>query len=216
MISVIGKQLIFPNEEQRFVMGDGETTSRTFVINRYEADRIDLSPLIFRLDVQYKAGQKDTLLLTKVVEEKQMKLHWNVKTSDLKENGTVFVALRAFDEDGVVRWTSDKTPIFVNNIIDTPSDWNGDLTELEQMEGLISGAVENAERAVHNAELAVEKAVETVAGVEDAKEAAEAAANAALEAAQVALNAKGPKGDTGETGPKGDKGDTGDTGAAFT
>ena len=134
MISVIGKQLIFPNEEQRFVMGDGETTSRTFVINRYEADRIDLSPLIFRLDVQYKGGQKDTLLLTKVVEEKQMKLHWNVKTSDLKENGTVFVALRAVDEDGVVRWTSDKTPIFVNNIIDTPSDWNGDLTELEQME----------------------------------------------------------------------------------
>ena len=81
MISVIGKQLIFPNEEQRFVMGDGETTSRTFVINRYEADRIDLSPLIFRLDVEYKGGQKDTLLLTKVVEEMQRKLHWNVKTS---------------------------------------------------------------------------------------------------------------------------------------
>ena len=81
MISVIGKQLIFPNEEQRFAFRDEEATSRTFVMKRYEADRIDLSPLTFRLDVEYKGGQKDTLLLTKAVEDMQMKLHWNVKTS---------------------------------------------------------------------------------------------------------------------------------------
>ena len=147
MISVIGKQLIFPNEEQRFVMGDGETISRTFVMSRYEADRIDLSPLTFRLDVEYKGGQKDTLFLTKTVEETQMKLQWDVKASDLKENGTVFVALRAFDGDGVARWTSAKTPIFVNNIIDTPADWTGDLTELEQMEAAVDAAIERANNA---------------------------------------------------------------------
>lgn len=147
MISVIGKQLIFPNEEQRFTMGDGETVSRTFVLNRYEADRIDLSPLTFRLDVEYKGGQKDTLLLVKTIEEEQVHLQWDVKASDLKENGTVFVALRAFDTDGVARWTSAKTPIFVNNIIDTPSDWNGDLTELEQMEAAIDAAIERANNA---------------------------------------------------------------------
>jgi len=42
--------------------------------------------------VRYKGGQKDTLLLTKVVEDMLLKLHWSVKASDLKENGTVFVA----------------------------------------------------------------------------------------------------------------------------
>ena len=144
MISVIGKQLIFPNEEQRFVMGDGETVSRTFVLNRYEADRIDLSPLTFRLDVEYKGGQKDTMLLVKTIAEERVYLQWDVKAGDLKENGTVFVALRAFDTDGVARWTSAKTPIFINNIIDTPGSWDGDLTELEQMEARIDKAIEDA------------------------------------------------------------------------
>ena len=53
MISVIGKQLIFPNEEQRFVFTDSASTSRTFEMKRYEPDRVDLSPLTFRRDVEY-------------------------------------------------------------------------------------------------------------------------------------------------------------------
>ena len=197
MISVIGKQLIFPNEEQRFLFQDSESTSRTFVMKRYEPDRIDLSPLTFRLDVEYKAGVKDTLLVTKTVTDDQIFLQWDIAKEDLKENGTVFVALRAFDNDGVVAWTSAKTPIFVEGVIDTTGDWEGDLTELKQMEAQISGAVENAQKAV-------DEAVKAADGVADATTAAEAAATQALEAANVALNAKGPKGDTGETGPKGD------------
>ena len=42
MISIIGKEMLFPNEEQTFIAGDTRTVSRTFMMKRYEADRIDL------------------------------------------------------------------------------------------------------------------------------------------------------------------------------
>jgi hypothetical protein len=151
MISVIGKQLIFPNEEQYFSLGDGESTSRTIVMERYAADRVDLAGLTFRLDVLYKNGDKDSLLLERVVEEKSLKLMWEIGHRDFKENGTIFIALRGHDPDGVVKWASAKTPIYVKNAIDTPSDWNGDLTELERMETKVSDALEKCYEAAEYA-----------------------------------------------------------------
>jgi hypothetical protein len=130
-------------------------------------------------------------------------LQWDVKKEDLKENGTVFVALRGHDADGVVAWTSAKTPIFVEGVIDATGDWEGDLTELKQMEESISGAVENAHRAV-------EEMMGVAGGVADATNAANAAASAALAAAEVAMNAEGPIGPRGEKGDRGEKGPKGD------
>ena len=208
MISIIGKEMIFPNEEQTFVIGDDETVSREFIMKRYEADRIDLSALTFRLDLQYKSGAKNTALLVKSIQEETITLLWDVTKEDFPEIGTVFIDMRAFDDTGAVRWTTVKTPIFVEITIDTPGDYTGDLSELEQMEAAISKVLDSeADRVaaenqrVLNESVREEKENERQTA-ETAREQAETkrqedtadAIKAALEAAEKANTAVGPQG----------------------
>ena len=181
MISIIGKEMLFPNEEQTFIAGDTRTVSRTFMMKRYEADRIDLSPLTFRLDVEYKSGKKDTLLLIKTVQEESIALFLEVDAGIFRENGTVFIAVRGNDADGVLNWTTAKAPVFVEGAIDTDGDWKGDLSELKQMEASVSKVLES-EAAREKAE--EKRQTDTVAAIQEAQEAAE-----------IARNAKGDKGD---------------------
>ena len=191
MISIIGKQMIFPNEEQTFILGDSGSTSRTFVMNRYEPDRVDLSELIFRLDIRYKSGNKNTALLLKTVQEEKITLFWEVGKNDLQENGTTFIGIRAFDGDGILKWNSAQAPIFVENVIDTPGSFEGKLSELEQMEKSVSDILEGEAARVEaeNARIAAEEK----RGTEF-----EGAIKAAEEATEKALKAEGPKGPKGE------------------
>ena len=179
--------MLFPNEEQTFIAGDTRTVSRTFMMKRYEADRIDLSPLTFRLDVEYKSGKKDTLLLIKTVQEESIALFLEVDAGIFRENGTVFIAVRGNDADGVLNWTTAKAPVFVEGAIDTDGDWKGELSELKQMEASVSKVLES-EAARENAEAAREaekqRQTDTAAAIQEAQEAAE-----------IARNAKGDKGD---------------------
>lgn len=180
--------MLFPNEEQTFIAGDTRTVSRTFMMKRYEADRIDLSPLTFRLDVEYKSGKKDTLLLIKTVQEESIALLLEVDAGIFRENGTVFIAVRGNDADGVLNWTTAKAPVFVEGAIDTDGAWSGELSELKQMEAAVSKVLES-EAARENAEAAREGAekqrqTDTAAAIQEAQEAAE-----------IARNAKGDKGD---------------------
>ena len=191
MISIIGKEMLFPNEEQTFIAGDTRTVSRTFMMKRYEADRIDLSPLTFRMDVEYKSGKKDTLLLIKTVQEESIALFLEVDAGIFRENGTVFIAVRGNDADGVLNWTTAKAPVFVEGAIDTDGAWSGELSELKQMEAAVSRVLES-EAARENAEAAREGAekqrqTDTAAAIQEAQEAAE-----------IARNAKGDKGDKGD------------------
>ena len=198
MISIIGKEMLFPNEEQTFIAGDTRTVSRTFMMKRYEADRIDLSPLTFRLDVEYKSGKKDTLLLIKTVQEESIALLLEVDAGIFRENGTVFIAVRGNDADGVLNWTTAKAPVFVEGASDTDGDWKGDLSELKQMEASVSKVLET-EAAREKAE--EKRQTDTAAAIQEAQEAAE-----------IARNAKGPQGPQGVRGEKGEKGDTGERG----
>lgn len=198
MISIIGKEMLFPNEEQTFIAGDTRTVSRTFMMKRYEADRIDLSPLTFRLDVEYKSGKKDRLLLIKTVQEESITLFLEVDAGIFRENGTVFVAVQGNDADGVLNWTTAKTPVFVEGAIDTDGDWKGELSELKQMEASVSKVLES-EAAREKAE--EKRQTDTVAAIQEAQEAAE-----------IARNAEGPQGPQGVRGEKGEKGDTGERG----
>ena len=158
------------------------------MMKRYEADRIDLSPLTFRLDVEYKSGKKDTLLLIKTVQEESIALFLEVDAGIFRENGTVFIAVRGNDADGVLNWTTAKAPVFVEGAINTDGDWKGELSELKQMEASVSKVLES-EAARENAEAAREGAekqrqTDTAAAIQEAQEAAE-----------IARNAKGDKGD---------------------
>ena len=184
MISIIGKEMLFPNEEQTFIAGDTRTVSRTFMMKRYEADRIDLSPLTFRLDVEYKSGKKDTLLLIKTVQEESIALFLEVDAGIFRENGTVFIAVRGNDADGVLNWTTAKAPVFVEGAIDTDGAWSGELSELKQMEAAVSKVLES-EAAREGAEK--QRQTDTAAAIQEAQEAAE-----------IARNAKGDKGDKGD------------------
>ena len=191
MISIIGKEMLFPNEEQTFIAGDTRTVSRTFMMKRYEADRIDLSPLTFRLYVEYKSGKKDTLLLIKTVQEESIALFLEVDAGIFRENGTVFIAVRGNDADGVLNWTTAKAPVFVEGAIDTDGDWKGELSELKQMEASVSKVLES--------EAAREKAEAAREGAEKQRQTDTAAATQeAQEAAEIARNAKGDKGDKGD------------------
>lgn len=165
MVSIIGKQMIFPNEEQTFIMGDSGSTSRTFILDRYDPDRIDLAGLTFRLDIRYKSGEKNTALLIKSVQEDKITLLWDVIKADFREERTVFIAIRAYDETGAVKWNSAATPIFAERAIDTPGNYDGDLSELEQMEQRIS--------AVLDREAAREAAEEKRQEAEEGRETAE-------------------------------------------
>lgn len=212
MISIIGKQLRFPNEEQSFQFKDGNTTSRTFLMKRYEVDRVDLSGLTFRLDLEYKDGTKDTILLTKEVRAEEIRLLWNIRKEDFREDGTIFISLRGHDGDGVLKWSSANTPIFIEAPIDTPSGWTGDLTELEQMEESISKVLDK-ETERQAAEAGRQEAESARKEAEEARRQRTADAIAeAKEAAEIARNAKGPQGERGEKGEKGDKGDQGERG----
>ena len=183
--------MLFPNEEQTFIAGDTRTVSRTFMMKRYEADRIDLSPLTFRLDVEYKSGKKDTLLLIKTVQEESIALFLEVDAGIFRENGTVFIAVRGNDADGVLNWTTAKAPVFVEGAIDTDGDWKGELSELKQMEASVSKVLES--------EAAREKAEAAREGAEKQRQTDTAAATQeAQEAAEIARNAKGDKGDKGD------------------
>ena len=52
----------------------------------------------------------------------------------LQVPGTVLIQIRALDEDGVCKWTSYKSAFFVEDHINTPGHYEGDLTQLEQYE----------------------------------------------------------------------------------
>lgn len=224
MISIIGKQMIFPNEEQLFILGDSGTTSRTFTMKRYEADRGDLAELTFRLDLEYKNGEKNTALLVKSVQEDRITLLWNVTKEDIRTDRTIFISIRAFDDTGKVRWSSARTPIFGENSIDTPGSYTGGLSELEQMEKAISQVLDSeaaretaeAERAaaeVDRIDAESERAKAEAARVnaeQDRQRDTAAAIQEAQEAAEEARNAEGPmgpQGPKGETGPRGERGE---------
>lgn len=141
--------------------------------------------------MEYKSGKKDTLLLIKTVQEESIALLLEVDAGIFRENGTVFIAVRGNDADGVLNWTTAKAPVFVEGAIDTDGDWKGELSELKQMEASVSKVLES-EAARENAEAAREGAekqrqTDTAAAIQEAQEAAE-----------IARNAKGDKGDKGD------------------
>lgn len=158
MITVKGRKLIIPEGEQYIgTPYDNNSEIRTFQIDRTGMNGVDLSALSFRLDLEYKGGKKDTAFLEKTVDEEKIVLLWNISKGVLQEPGTLFANIRATDTQGSVKWASFPAAMYVEKTIDTPSGYNGSLTELEQLELRIdkkmeqmdawAGSVDNQEEA---------------------------------------------------------------------
>lgn len=135
MIEVINRELLIPREEYNIgTCYDDNTETRHFHLKRVTSGGVDLAALTFNLDIQYANGSTDAASLIKEVTDKDINLVLTINNSMLQVPGTVLIQIRALDEDGVCKWTSYKSAFFVEDHINTPGHYEGDLTQLEQYE----------------------------------------------------------------------------------
>lgn len=136
MIKVRSKTLFIPAEEQSIgAVGEAESTIREFHIDRISGDGVDLANLIFRLNLRYAGVQRtDRSDLEKVVTDSTIILRWTISAVTLKNPGTIFVQLDAFDDGGACRWKSYQGAMYVEKSVGTPTATPQELSELEQLE----------------------------------------------------------------------------------
>lgn len=160
MIIVKNRELLIPREE--FNIGtnyDDNTETRLFRLSRVTAGGVDLSNMSFHLDLSYTNDEKDTAALEKEVTDDYINLTLTIANSMLQVPGTVLIQIRALDLDGTLKWTSYPGALFVEDSINTPAQYSGDLTELEQLEAALSAA-ETARVLAEEARAAAETARE--------------------------------------------------------
>lgn len=142
MITVQGRKLIIPNEERNIgTIAENHTTTRIFKLNRF-SDGVDISPLSFKLDIEYTAddGSKtsNTAELNKRVSDRYIYLEWVLSKADLPGAGVIYIQIRACDL-GFLRFNTAAASMFVDGIIGGYDSYNGDLSELRFLETKISG-----------------------------------------------------------------------------
>ena len=175
MITVRGRALVIPANER--VIGtdiDHNAEVRHFQLSRVPGG-IDISHLKFYLDLIYQETVYDTLKLDKEVQEEKIILTWMVDKNNLTYPGTVWIAIRARDEAGDVKWGTDRAACYVRGTVNTPGNFTG-LTDLERYQELTDQALAKCDEVVQEsnamketAEQAVETAGRTLQEAEDAK-----------------------------------------------
>ena len=177
MIIVRNRELLIPQAEQYIgTTYDENADNRQFLIDRVTPGGVDLANLVFTLDIEYSNGSKNSVAMTKEIQEEKVVITWPITSSQLQVTGTAFINLRAVNNvGGIVKWASFRTPVYIEDTIYTPGSYTGDLTELEQLEarfGLFTDA-EAARVVAENGRV----------NAENARVAAEAAREAAFDAA---------------------------------
>lgn len=135
MIIVKNRELLIPNNERYIgTTYDTDTENRIFQVPRYSQRGVDLAALIFRLDIQYANESYDTIVLDKEIGEAFVILIWRITSSTLQVPGTMYIGLRAVDNEATVKWSSFSAAMYVERHLNTPGNYGGGLTEIEQME----------------------------------------------------------------------------------
>ena len=143
MIYVLDRQLTFPNREQYIgTTYDDQAEIRTFSIDRVAGNGVDLAGLTYKLDLKYKNGAHDTTMLEKEIQDDKILLFWTISASMLQVPGTAFINIRAFDAQGAVKWASYQAPVYIGDVINTPGNYEGGLSEFEQLEQRIEAKTE--------------------------------------------------------------------------
>ena len=209
MITVVGRKLIIPETDKQIgTTYDNNSEVRHIRINRITTGGVDLSNLRFKLDLEYADTIPDTCLLDVEVQEEYILLTWTIPDTCLTQKGTVWIAVRAYDENGSIKWATNRGAVYVGHTIFDGPAYTGKLSELEQLEERITQKTEildaneserkeaeeqrkvNEERRVNNeaewqrqAETAINTANETL---REAKEQAGIATQKATESTQKA------------------------------
>lgn len=135
MIIVMNREMLIPDTEQYIgTTYDTASENRVFRINRFSQRGVDLAELTFRLDLKYANSGTDTLILSKEVTDEFIFLTWEITSSQLQVPGTVKVGIRATDDEVTVKWSTFDAAFYVERHLNTPGNYTGDLTEIEQME----------------------------------------------------------------------------------
>lgn len=136
MIKVRSKTLFIPAEEQSIgAVGEADSTVREFHIDRVSGDGVDLANLLFKLNIRY-AGVRDIDRsdLEKVVTDNAIILRWLISSVTLRNAGTAFLQLDAFDETGSCRWKSYPGAVYIEKSLGNTEISSNTLSELEQLE----------------------------------------------------------------------------------
>jgi hypothetical protein len=168
MISVRNRRMIVPPEERKLgVATDNNSSVRVFSIPRYSTHDIDLSAMAFFLEFRYEDGTtNETVFQDMIVNEESIQITWQILSTDLKDEGTVLLQLKANDLSGTVKWRSYIEPFYVGDCIDAAGNYTGDLSAYE---ALVTRCV-----LIENAEVAREAAEDARQSSETSREAAEA------------------------------------------
>lgn len=167
MITVRNRTLIVPEGEQ--VIGtdyDSNSEVRQFRVEKAPGG-IDISHLVFRLDLMYQGETYDTCKLDKEEHDDYMILTWTVAAGNVSHPGTVWISLRAIDEAGSVKWGSNKAAVYVQASVNTPGNVSG-MAELEEYEKKVEESLQKSAEALSAANEATIRAEEAVGTAEKA------------------------------------------------
>lgn len=209
MITVVGRKLVIPEKDSQIgTTYDNNSEVRHIRLNRITAGGVDLANLRFKIDLEYEDAILDTCLLDAEVQEAYILLTWSIPAACVSHKGTVWIAVRAYDENGTIKWATNPGAVYVGHTIFDGEAYKGHLAEFEQLEERITQKAEtldaneskrqeaeeqrkaNEERRVNNeaewqrqAETAIAKANTTLEkATEKAEEATQAAATATVKA----------------------------------
>lgn len=143
MITVRGRTLIIPESEKQIgTTYDNNSEVRHIRISRVTSGGIDIANLNFRLDLEYADKVLDTCLLDVEVGEEYILLTWTIPDTCIAQMGTVWIAVRAYDENGTVKWATNRGFVYVGHTIFDGDRYTGKLTEFEQLEERITQKAE--------------------------------------------------------------------------
>lgn len=183
MVKIKRRTMYIPKDEAYIgTVNDSNSESRVFVIEREEGTP-DLSALTFKLILRDENDNPNEAYLEKAVSENEIHLTWGILPPDVGTSGTLLAQIKAFDEQGEVRWNSFTGAFYVEQNLQEP-DTSGKLSDYEKLQ-----------KKVENALNEVEELKKT-----------------GLRGDPGQQGEKGDKGDPGQQGEKGDKGDPGPQG----
>ena len=191
MITVVGRKLIIPETDKQIgTTYDNNSEVRHLRINRITTGGVDLSNLRFKLDLEYADTTLDTCLLDVEVQDEYVLLTWTIPAACLTHKGTAWIAIRGYDENGTVKWATNRGAVYVGHTIFDGEAYSGHLAEFEQLEERITQKIEildtnESERqtAEEQREANEERRINNEAEWQRQAEAAIDAANATLEIA---------------------------------
>lgn len=184
MVKIKRRTMYIPKDEAYIgTVNDSNSESRVFVIEREEGTP-DLSALTFKLILRDENDNPNEAHLEKAVSENEIYLTWGILPSDVGTSGTLLAQIKAFDEQGEVRWNSFTGAFYVEQNLQEP-DMSGNLSEYEALQKKVENALDEVEELKRTG----------------------------LKGDPGQQGEKGEKGDKGDPGPQGVKGDKGDPGS---